>query len=549
MTLEGPHHKPSVYQLPDSGSDEVIDQSVSSISYFPDCRRIISGSGDGTIRQWDLKVGKEITEARDEHEQLGVLSFPAVVAVSKDSRWVVTAGADPDGFGTLIAYEVETGIVKAFEGHQHTVFCVDISEDNTLLASGSCGYTMIWSLETGEPVAGPFESDYLVHGAVRFSHDSNKVALMSLVGKCLEVWDVQAQNLDGRVGKPQVRVQSEDDWKQTRAPPLWTHNTIAAVFTFVDDDATTIYEFGASTFEIVGAPFEGHNDLVTGLTLSLDGALLASASYYDSTIKLWAFESRQLLASFQAEAFHIIFSPDSRQIAYTTYDLDSNIYICSIPPDIMHAQPNARHKRRSPGDLLIADVTTRPTAVLRNTATSPVISVARRSLRRLPTIDQQRPAFLRYVHKLLPSFRRNKAFLVRNDQPHDPLDIPATSCLSHDAAPSAEALAVNSRPKPAPPTRSSVTGPTTSISHQLNLSPRRSSQAGHSMLPTVDVPLAQGKERNATAGAPKKNSEYRRDEDFDPLPPPSPNSNSQQLSAATQINTGEHGSGRLCLCL
>lgn len=334
---------------------------------------MISGSGDGTVRQWDLEVGKEITEARDEHGQLCVRSSPTAVAVSKDSRWVVTAGADPDGVGTLIAYEIKAGIVKTFEGHQSTVFCVDISEDNTLLASGSYGCTMIWSLEAGELVAGPFESDYWVHGAVRFSHDSKKVALMSLVGKCLEVWNVQAQTLDRRVGKPQVRAQSKDDWKWTEAPPLWTHNTIAAVFTFMDNDATTIHEFDASTLEIVGAPFEGHNDLVTGLALSLDGALLASASCYDSSIKLWAFESRQLLASFPAEAFHIIFSPDSRQIAYTTYFLDSNIYICSILPDITHAQPNvclpparmiccanillqARHKSCSPGDLLIVRI-------------------------------------------------------------------------------------------------------------------------------------------------------------------------------------------------
>ena len=55
---------------------------------------------------------------------------------------------------------------------------------------------------------------------------------------------------------------------------------------------------------------------------------------------------------------------------------------------------------------------------------------------------------------------------------------------------------------------------------------------------------------NATAGAPKGNGGFRRDEDFDP-PQPSSNQNtdSQQPSAATQTNTGEHGSGRFCFCL
>ncbi|KAG2750119.1 hypothetical protein P692DRAFT_201864861 [Suillus brevipes Sb2] len=49
--------------------------------------------------------------------------------------------------------------------------------------------------------------------------------------------------------------------------------------------------------ETVGIPSKGHIKLVTGIALSFDGALLSSTSN-DKTIELWAFESRQLLASF-----------------------------------------------------------------------------------------------------------------------------------------------------------------------------------------------------------------------------------------------------------
>jgi hypothetical protein len=54
-------------------------------------------------------------------------------------------------------------------------------------------------------------------------------------------------------------------------------------------------------------------------------------------------------------------------------------------------------------------------------------------------------------------------------------------------------------------------------------------------------------QRNATAGAPKGNDDYVRDEDFD-TPSPPPNPNSQQASAAMQTMPGVHGGGRLC-CL
>jgi WD40 repeat protein len=153
-------------------------------------------------------------------------------------------------------------------------------------------------LDTGKLVAGPFKSADWV-GAIRFSRDSKKLARNSHVGSCLEVWDVQTQKLDRRIGKSQGGY-------VTNAPVFWTNKeTILAAFTFdevVDETvypaATTIYEFDASTLETLGTPFQGHTGVIYGLALSFDGALLASTSG-DNTIKLWAFESRQLLASFQ----------------------------------------------------------------------------------------------------------------------------------------------------------------------------------------------------------------------------------------------------------
>jgi WD40 repeat protein len=68
--------------------------------------------------------------------------------------------------------------------------------------------------------------------------------------------------------------------------------------------------------------FEWHIENVFGLALSSDGTLLTSA-VEDDTIKLWAFESRQLLASFNVPSvFLLIFSSDSRQLVYATSTKD-----------------------------------------------------------------------------------------------------------------------------------------------------------------------------------------------------------------------------------
>ncbi|KAJ8586043.1 WD40 repeat-like protein [Rhizopogon salebrosus TDB-379] len=255
------------------------DYRMQSISYFPDGKQMISGSTDKTTRRWDLHAGKEIEGVRNVCEW-----DVSAVVVSKDGRWVVTAGGDEE-CGELKACEVQTEMVKKFQGHSRKVTCVDISADCVLLASGSeDNTTKIWSMDTGKLVAGPFKSDDLV-GAIRFSRDSKKLAINSHMA------------------------------------------------------ATTIYEFDASTLGTLGAPFEGHTMVIFGLALSSDDALLVSTSY-DNTIKLWAFESRQLLASFPAVRPNIVaLSPDSSQLAYTTTRIpgsgDNNIIICNIPPGIL----------------------------------------------------------------------------------------------------------------------------------------------------------------------------------------------------------------------
>jgi WD40 repeat protein len=297
---------------------ESHEDIVRSMHYFPDGKRMISGSDDKTTRHWDMQTGKEIEKAQDVCEWK-----VSAVAVSGDGRWVVTASED----GYLKACEIEMGIVKIFQGHSQWINCIDISVDSTLFASGSDDYTTrIWSLNTGKLVAGPFESAHWVC-AVRFSRDSKKLAVNSDAGKCLEVWSVQTQKLH-------KRVEESGDGDYSFAPVFWTDKeTILAVFgSITDGPLTTICEFDASTLETVGAPFKGHTKVITDLALSFDGALVASTSH-DDTIKLWAFESRQILASFHVQLqSRLVLSPDSGRLIYAN---GSNIYVCNIPPDIL----------------------------------------------------------------------------------------------------------------------------------------------------------------------------------------------------------------------
>lgn len=404
------------------------DKYIRSISYFPDGRRMISGSWDKSALQWDLQTGKEIEEARNICER-GIWA----VAVSRDGRWAITGGGGL-GHGELKVIEVETGIVKQFEGHSRGISSIDISADSKFLASGSWDRTTrIWNLGTGELVACPFESIDWV-GAVRFSPDSKKLAVKSEAGKCLEVWDVHTEALDVRVG-------GFGETPFTSAPVFWTNRnkTIVAAFTFTLDDATTIYEFDSLTLETVGAPFDAHTKTVRGLALSLDSALLASAAD-DNTIKVWAFESRQLLASFNAQTPEtLILSPDSSQIAYTT---GRKILICNTPLDILasigsalEARSGASADKNSRLDrLLNSHVTRPPPTVRRYQATSPVISFA-------PELHSEQSGVLHHLRKILRfSPRAITVPPVWKDQTQDPLDFSAMSPLPSNHVPLGQAI-------------------------------------------------------------------------------------------------------------
>ena len=105
MTLVG-HERTFIYKA-NGERIEGINRIVPSD--FPDGQRMISRSSDQTIRQWDLRAGKEIREARIVYEQA-----VHAMAVSRDGRWIVTATTSGDNGGScsLKAHEVKTGVMK-----------------------------------------------------------------------------------------------------------------------------------------------------------------------------------------------------------------------------------------------------------------------------------------------------------------------------------------------------------------------------------------------------------------------------------------------------
>ncbi|KAG1896010.1 WD40-repeat-containing domain protein [Suillus fuscotomentosus] len=93
-------------------------------------------------------------------------------------------------------------------------------------------------------------------------------------------------------------------------------------------------------------------------------------------------------------------------------------------------------------------------------------------------------------------------------------------------------------PAPALPATSPLVATTTFKTHLRRLF---TLPLHHATPPVVDVPFAQGRQRNAAAGAPGSEHSLIRDED---LPPQDPNTQPQHQPVAVQV--GEHGGGLSC---
>ncbi len=150
-------------------------------AFSPDGKEVITVGHDHTLRTFDTTTGKE---------RLNV-GHPAAVwglAVSADGRHILTGtGGSLTGSLTglnlaegddnvLRMWDRESGkLVREMKGHTGGVFCIDVSPDGQLAATGSSDGTLrLWDLSTGEERSkmGPGKG---IVACVRFSPDSQLI--------------------------------------------------------------------------------------------------------------------------------------------------------------------------------------------------------------------------------------------------------------------------------------------------------------------------------------------------------------------------------------
>ena len=289
---------------------------VRAVAVTADGRTAVSGSGDHTLKVWDLDRGTERTTLRGHTDEV------TAVAVTADGRTAVSVSDD----GTLKVWDLARGAERAtLTGHTGPVTAVAVTPDGRTAVSGSWDHTLkVWDLDRGTERAtltghtGPVT-------AVAVTADG-RTAVSGSSNDTLTVWDLDrgtecftitagfsavAVTADGRTAVSGSRDGTLKVWDLERGvvrATLTGHTgSVKAVAVTADgrtavsgswgDDILTVWDLDRGTER---ATLTGHSRWVEAVALTVDGRTAVSGSK-DCTLKVWDLASGDIITSFSGE--------------------------------------------------------------------------------------------------------------------------------------------------------------------------------------------------------------------------------------------------------
>src|SRR5262245_20496119 len=287
---------------------------VNSLAFSPDGKMLASGSGDKTIRLWEMSNGRLIRAFVGHGEVIHTVAF------SPDGKTLASGSADH----SIKLWQVDNGkLIRLFNGHTSAVYSVAFSPDGKMLASTgeaeNDSSRRPWDVSSGRAILTFDERNHWVT-SVAFSPDGKTIATGSSE-QIVKLWDVSAGKFirsfvghrntihsvafspDGKMlvsgsSDHKVKLWDVSNGKQIRSLDGQNFNAVAfspdGKTLAAGSDDRTIKLWEVSTGTLIHT-FEGQNYYVHSLAFSPDGKTLASGG--SATIRVWSIGSKTMLGS------------------------------------------------------------------------------------------------------------------------------------------------------------------------------------------------------------------------------------------------------------
>jgi len=249
-------------------------RQVFAVAMVPDGSRAVSGSGDNTVRVWDLASGRCL--ATVEGHTRSVFG----VAVTTDGSRAVSGSSDK----TVRVWDLTSGdCLATLEAHTNEVNCVAVTPDSSRAVSGSDDKTMqVWDLASGRLLATLKEHTGPVYGVAVMPDGSRAVS--GSADNTVRVWDLTS-------GRCLATLEGHTDVVTCVAVTPDSSRAVSGS----SDNTVRVWDLASGRCL---ATLEGHTNIVWSVAVTPDGSRAISGSA-DNTVRVWDLASGRYLATLE----------------------------------------------------------------------------------------------------------------------------------------------------------------------------------------------------------------------------------------------------------